>query len=95
MAIRKTLTSANTVSHMLAIPTAPSSSTIPFTPHTKKIFCHTIPLILAAILMAVTNLDSVSFINTISAVSMAASESNLPIAILCPLLPARESVLLE
>lgn len=52
MASTMTPTSANTAHHMLAKPSAPSSSTMPFTPSANTMFWRTMPMVLRAMPMA-------------------------------------------
>ena len=49
MAINATPTSANTASHMVATPKAPSSSTAPLTPRANQMFCLTMRRVFRAV----------------------------------------------
>ena len=81
IASKATPTSANTASHMVAMPTAPNSNTASFTPKARMMFCQTIRRVARPMRMAVATLDGWSFCITTSAVSMAASLPKPPIAI--------------
>ena len=72
--------SANTASHMVAIPYAPNSMKMPLTVNASMIFCHTIRRVCLAIATASVIFMGESSIKTISAVSTAASLPSAPMA---------------
>src|SRR5690606_18066468 len=76
-----TPTSANTASHIVANPPAPSINTMAFTPNAKAIFCQTIFFVCLPILIAIGILLGLSSCITTSAVSIVASLPKPPIAI--------------
>ena len=78
--MKVTPTSANTASHIVAIPSAPIKRKIAFTTKAKIIFSHTITFVFLAIFIALVTAVGLSFIKTTSATSTAASEPNAPIA---------------
>ena len=81
IAITETPTSANTASHIFAIPAAPSMRTRALTARANTMFCFTILSVFLAILTTVAIFAGLSSIRTTSAASMAASEPMLPMAI--------------
>ena len=81
MAMRATPTSAKTASHRVANPPAPKISTDNLTPNVSKMFCQTTRCVCLPTRMAVATLEGWSVWITTSAVSMAASLPNPPIAI--------------
>ena len=80
MAMIATPTSANTASHMLAMPSAAKMSTMSFTPSAKMMFCQAMLIVLRAMRMARAMLEGLSSMSTMSAASMAASEPIAPLA---------------
>ncbi len=75
-----TPTSAKTAIHMFAMPKAASTSTANLVPRAKMMFCHTMRMVRRATSMAFAMSSGLSFMSTMSAASMAASDPMAPMA---------------
>ena len=78
MASMVTPTSANTAAHMLTTPNAPNSNIRSLMPMANTMFCFTMLNVLRAIIIPSTIFMGLSFINTMSAASIAASLPTAP-----------------